>query len=131
MIRVAIVGSRDFPNLKAVRDLVKSLGNDVEIVSGGARGVDRTAVEAAKRLGLPYIEFIAEWSLFGKAAGWMRNQKLVDYADTMYAFWDGQSRGTLDAITRMRRRKRPVIVVTDPPQYGCVRFDTPQPEPHE
>lgn len=55
---IAFVGSRKVTEYggRVTRDLVASLkGEDVVIVSGGARGVDRIAHETALRVGLPTI----------------------------------------------------------------------------
>lgn len=40
---VAVVGSRNFPNLELVRDFVRQLPSDSWVISGGARGVDSAA----------------------------------------------------------------------------------------
>lgn len=49
---VAIVGSREFPELDRVRDFVRSLPEDACVISGGARGVDQAAEVEAQRRGL-------------------------------------------------------------------------------
>lgn len=63
---VAVVGSRNFPNLMAVRRRVLLLPDDSLIVSGGARGVDATAEHAAREEGWDWIslrpqEFETMW----------------------------------------------------------------------
>lgn len=57
---VAIVGSRDFPDLYRVRHFVVRLTRKypgVHVVSGGARGVDQAAEHAALRCGLKVYSF--------------------------------------------------------------------------
>ena len=54
-MKIAIVGSRDYQHLDRVRIYVESLSPDTIIVSGGARGVDKTAEITAKRCGLKTI----------------------------------------------------------------------------
>ena len=109
-MRIAIVGSRDYPCPDDIRDFVNCLPTGTEIVSGGARGVDRWAEEAARDIGLPIKIFPADWSK-GKGAGFARNQTIVDYADEVYAFWDGQSSGTRDTIRRARGAEKPVEII--------------------
>jgi hypothetical protein len=49
----------------------------------------------------PCQVFPAKWDEYGKAAGPIRNQEMVDSKpDLVLAFWDGRSPGTLDAIKR-------------------------------
>lgn len=86
----------------AVHDYLDDLGDqlDVEIVSGGARGVDTAAKNEALDWGLAYKEFPADWNARGRGAGFARNQLIVNYADRVVAFWDGVSPGTKDTIDR-------------------------------
>lgn len=124
---VAIVGSRDFKNLEAVRRFVRSLPEDACIVSGGARGVDQAAEDEALRRGLAVrsyrprgvrdhfqiekiertpISHFEKWmpgdfTTFAKAA-FTRNQMIVNEAASVAVFWDGRSRGTLDTINKAK-----------------------------
>lgn len=108
-MRVAIIGSREYPDLPRVRRFVGNLPRDWIVLSGGARGVDREAESAAKGRGMAFEPFLAEWDRVGKGAGFERNERLVRSADLVIAFWDRQSRGTLHAIGcahRMNKRLR-------------------------
>jgi len=100
--RVAIVGSRDYPNLGRVKEYVAALPAGTTVVSGGARGVDRTAAEAARLHGLKVLEFPADWLRHGKAAGYMRNRLIVANADRVVAFQYNASRGTQHTINLAR-----------------------------
>lgn len=97
---LAIVGSRDYPWPDLVRRYVSRIppGAVSAIYSGGARGVDTWAVEAARYAGIQVVELLADWEHHGKRAGFIRNQELVDAVDQVVAFWDGQSRGTRHTI---------------------------------
>ena len=101
MRKVAIVGSRNFRSKEAVFNFVSGLPGDAEIVSGGAKGPDSWAVEAAG--GRAVTVYPAEWEKWGRSAGFRRNQLIVDHCDELFAFWDGLSRGTLDSIQRASR----------------------------
>jgi hypothetical protein len=109
--KVAIVGSRDWKEPARILDCIDELG-DVEIVSGGARGVDRIAAQYAKIAGLETKEFIADWERHGKMAGFIRNTQIVDYCDELIAFWDMKSKGTADSIRRAQEAGKPVRVET-------------------
>ncbi len=107
-MKIAVVGSRDYPWEHLVREFVRSLPVDWEIVSGGARGVDSWAVAEAKLGGHPFYEFKPKAS--GTAALFARNAEIAYDCDTMVAFTIG-SNGTHDAIVRTGRLGKPVFVV--------------------
>lgn len=90
-MKIAIIGSRGL----ILDDLGQYLPADcTEIVSGGARGVDMGARFYAKSHGIPLKEFLPDYHTHGVSAPLIRNRLIVDYADEVYAFWDGRSRGT-------------------------------------
>ena len=51
-MKVAIVGTRTYPDLDQVREYVRKLSPDDIVVSGGAKGVDETAEDEARKQGL-------------------------------------------------------------------------------
>src|SRR6266702_3977823 len=53
--RVAIVGSREYPDLPSVQVFVRSLPLDTVVVSGGARGVDTAAKWAAESRKMQWV----------------------------------------------------------------------------
>lgn len=108
--RIAIVGSRDFPNLDQVREYVRSLPRDTIIVSGGARGVDTAAEYEANVQAMQTMIFPADWERYGKSAGYKRNISIVAYADEVVAFWDGKSRGTMHTVEIAREKGIPVKI---------------------
>lgn len=112
-MRVAIVGSRTFQNLQLVRDYVRDLPNDTIVVSGGARGVDRTAEDEAQKRGLKTAIFLAAWDEFGKVAGLLRNSDIVKNCDRLVAFHRQGSRGTADSIAKARAAGKPVEVYVE------------------
>lgn len=109
--RVAIVGSRDYADLEGVRAYVRGLPRDTVIISGGARGVDQTAVEEAGRLGMAHEVYPADWSK-GRAAGFARNKIIVERCTSLVAFWDGKSAGTSHSIRLATAAGKPVTVFT-------------------
>jgi len=103
-MRIAIVGSRDYPRMDLVAAYVhRDLVPGTVIVSGGARGVDRIAAESARTRGLEVVEHFADWDTHGRSAGFIRNGDIVKDSDQVVAFWDGESRGTRDTITKARK----------------------------
>jgi predicted Rossmann fold nucleotide-binding protein DprA/Smf involved in DNA uptake len=108
--RVAIVGSRGYPDEDEVFSYIHELPSDTVVVSGGAEGPDTWAERAAKRRGMLVVIYRADWSLYGKAAGPIRNAAIVANCDRVVAFWDGHSRGTRNTIDIAIRQGRPVEV---------------------
>ena len=108
---IAVVGSRDFADLGRVRRFIASLPSDVTVLSGGARGVDRCAIAAARARRLHCLEYFANWDRDGRyLAGRIRNQRVARRCDRMVAFWDGWSTGTQDAFKRALRLGKHVVV---------------------
>ncbi len=106
-MKVAIIGSRNL----VVDNLEKYLPLDTsEIVSGGAIGIDSCANEYAKNNGLKITVFYPDYKKFGKIAPLKRNLQIVEYADIVYAFWDGKSRGTKFVIDNCKALEKAVKV---------------------
>jgi hypothetical protein len=108
--KVAIVGSRDWPEPDAVRDYVYSLSMEDTVVSGGAPGVDTWAEIACMERGLAFLKFPARWDIHGKAAGFIRNKDIAMAADRIVAFHFNNSKGTALTIQLGKDLKKPVIV---------------------
>ncbi len=109
--RIAIVGSRAYPEPSAVQRFVSELPAGTVVVSGGASGVDTWAEEAAYDRDLQTVVFPADWERHGRAAGPIRNAQVVDFADEVVAFWDGASRGTLNTVVQAVRKGNIVRVI--------------------
>ena len=106
-MKVAVVGSRGL----TVRNLKKYLPEETtEIVSGGARGIDRCAREYALDHGLRLTEFLPEYQKYGRGAPLKRNLEIIAYSDLVLAFWDGKSHGTRYTIEHCRKQGKPVHV---------------------
>lgn len=107
-MKIAVIGSRNL----IVKDLGRYLPENVtEIVSGGARGIDACARKYAKAHGIKLKEFLPEYEKHGRSAPLKRNLQIIDYADLIIAFWDGQSRGTKFVIDNCKKRNKKVTVI--------------------
>lgn len=110
-MKVAIVGSRDYPSRLHIVEFVRALPPHATIISGGARGVDTWAAEAAsERWDLDVEVFPALWDIYGKSAGYLRNIDIVNAADRVVAFWDGRSAGTKHTIKLAKQAGKPVEI---------------------
>lgn len=107
-MKLAVVGSRGL----CVENLGDYLPDGVtELVSGGARGVDACVRAFAQRSGIPLREFLPDYARYRRGAPLKRDREIVEYADAVLAFWDGQSRGTKYVLEVCRQLKKPVRVV--------------------
>lgn len=119
-MKIAFVGSRNFCDktmveLKTIEYL--SMGsiehvreNLHELVSGGAPGVDKWAEAMGRVMNTVCWIMPADWIKHGRAAGAIRNQQIVDMADHIVAFWDGESKGTKITIDMAIKAGKPVDV---------------------
>ncbi|MCB0339568.1 MAG: DUF2493 domain-containing protein [Bdellovibrionales bacterium] len=110
-LKVVIAGSREIRDPSLLMTAIHDAGFVIgEVISGGARGVDRLAESWASTKGIPLRIFEADWERYGKAAGPIRNLKMADYADALIAIWDGKSRGTKNMIETAEKQGIPVHV---------------------
>ena len=118
MIKVIIAGTRDFNDYDFLKKNVDYFlqginpnNEEIEIVSGNARGADKLGERYAKEHNLPVKLFPANWDKYGKQAGYLRNQEMANYADVLIAFWDEKSKGTKHMIDIAKKQDLTVIVV--------------------
>ncbi len=112
-MKVIIAGSRELNDIHLIDEAYNKCPLRIsEIVSGGARGIDKQAILFAKQLNISYVEFMADWETQGKKAGILRNFEMAKYADALIAIWDGKSLGTLNMINTMHKLQKPIYVLS-------------------
>lgn len=111
-MRVIIAGSRGIDDYASLCTAVQRSGFPItRILSGMARGVDALALRYAEENGLPLDAFPAQWSKWGRAAGYRRNVQMARNADALIAIWDGKSPGTRHMIDVAKARRLRVFVM--------------------
>lgn len=114
---VAVVGSRGYDNYDEFMDKIAYYtrnikADNITFVSGAApSGADFLIAKFCREHNIPIIEFHADWKRFGKSAGMKRNIFIIEKADFVLAFWDGESRGTAHSIKLAKMNKKPLRVV--------------------
>ena len=107
-MKIAIIGSRAITKV----DISKYIPKDTtEIVSGGAKGIDTLAREYALSHGIKLTEFFPDYKRYGKGAPFKRNLQIIEYADHVIAFWDGNSKGTEYVINECKKINKPIDIV--------------------
>lgn len=101
-MRVLVCGGRDYNDQKRVSNILTGIG-PTAIIHGNASGADECADRWALANEIPVLPFAADWGRFGKAAGPLRNQKMLDDGkpDLVVAFPGG--RGTADMVAKARK----------------------------
>lgn len=109
-MKLAIIGSRSINNIDIAPYIQEK---PTEIISGGARGVDTLASEYARRFNIKLTEFLPDYERYGKGAPIRRNALIVEACDSLIAFWDGKSKGTLNSINQAKKlgKKTQVFLV--------------------
>lgn len=113
-MKVVVTGSRDYQIAQPILDRLEKLPKLSTIIAGGCRGVDATAAVSARVNGFDLIEFPANWTGRGKAAGPYRNRLMLDTKpDLVIAFHEdfANSKGTRDCVEEAKRRGIPVELV--------------------
>jgi hypothetical protein len=105
-VKIAVVGSRNFNDYDLLSEVLFSSvsPNEDTLISGGAKGADSLAEQFAKENEIDCKIFEAEWDKFGKSAGFLRNEQIVEEAEHVIAFWDGKSKGTLNTINKAKKK---------------------------
>ena len=113
-IKLIIAGSRTITDIDIVKKSLNKFGfnsnNVVEIISGGANGVDTLGERIANIWNIPVVSFPAEWDRLGINAGKIRNTIMAKYCTHALIVWDGHSNGSFDMIKKMKDVDKPYYV---------------------
>jgi len=102
-MKVLVCGSRYWTDYAMIHDRLSTLPLGTTIIQGMAPGADSCARLAAIRLGFKYEDYPAKWSKYGKGAGPIRNQQMIEQKpDLVIAFHEDfeKSKGTNDMLER-------------------------------
>lgn len=115
--KVIIAGGRDFENYELLKTkcdhYLKNISktHTIIIVSGAARGADKLGERYAQEKGYEIDSHAANWDLYGKRAGYLRNEEMSKCANALIAFYDNQSKGTGHMIDLARKQNLFVRIV--------------------
>lgn len=110
-MKTIIAGSRTIKDGALIEQAVKESGFKIsKVLCGGAKGADVLGRNYAKSKEIPVLEFPADWTKFGNAAGIIRNVAMANNAEALIAIWDGKSRGTRHMIDEAKKRNLKVYI---------------------
>ena len=105
LLKIGVVGSRAFNDYKLLKDTLDEYKDRVFlIVSGSAKGADSLGEKWANENNVKTLIHKPDWETHGKAAGFIRNELIVDDSDIVIAFWDGLSRGSEHSINLAKKQ---------------------------
>lgn len=111
-MKLAVVGSRTFTNERLLEFTLNNYKDSITlVVSGGARGADSLGESWAIKNNIPVKVFKPEWHKYGKSAGMIRNELIIQECDICMAFWDGKSKGTANSIFICEKLNKKVAVI--------------------
>jgi hypothetical protein len=121
-VKLIVAGSRSITDYECLRwalvdsGIWKAHKKSIEVVCGMAKGADALGLDFAKKNGLQWHPFPADWDdikapgavvkvrsdgvMYNARAGHDRNQRMADFADALLLLWDGKSTGSRDMHSR-------------------------------
>jgi len=125
--RILVCGGREYNDYRTLSKVLHAL-NPIEIIQGGQKkqiaqnvyvGADYHALQFAIENGISNQTFKANWDLYGKMAGPIRNKEMLEQSnpDFTVAFLGGN--GTLDMINQTLKSGRSVLKVNE---FGRIKI---------
>ena len=99
-MKLIIAGGRDYHLTKEDFLKLDGLPPVSEVVSGCARGVDAYGELWAKQHEIPVKRYPANWSLYGKSAGPIRNREMAEYAEALAVFPGGKGTASMRLLAK-------------------------------
>ena len=115
-MNIAIVGGRDFSDYTLLKESLLAYISIYRvpdnIVSGGAKGADTLAAQFATEMGIPLLVFKPDYQKYGRGATLVCNTQIIENANVVFAFWDGESKGTKDSITKAKKLQKELYIIS-------------------
>ena len=115
--RVIIAGSSGFDDYTLFENKCnhflseKIKTHNIIILSGTSYRISSIINWYSYEYNLITIPFDAEWGKYGQCAGNISNEKMINCADAVIAFWDGKSKFTENLIDMAKSKGLPTVVV--------------------
>lgn len=116
-MKVLVCGDRNWTDREAIHRYLNELRSAgyTEVIEGGARGADTIAGEEALKLHFSVSHFPAQWNKYGRAAGPIRNRKMLDQKPQLVVAFHNDiehSKGTADCIKEAKRRGIVTVLIS-------------------
>lgn len=112
-MRVIVAGSRTITDYYLVATTIQNCPWPITtMITGRCRdGVDALAEQYAREFNIANDQYPANWKLYGKAAGPIRNELMASKGEALLAIWDGQSTGTANMIQQAETKGLKTCVI--------------------
>lgn len=80
IMKILVCGGRDYADARALNEALDALHREktiTRLIHGAAGGADSLAAAWARSRGIPALAFPADWKTEGKAAGFVRNARML------------------------------------------------------
>lgn len=112
-VRVLFTGSRNWQSISPIKAVIDSLPPDAVVIHGACRtGADAIVDRLAKARGLKVDPYPADWTTHGKAAGPIRNRRMVAESKPTeaHAYPMFDSKGTWDCVNALKDAGVPTTI---------------------
>ena len=122
MFRVIICGGSDFNDYNLLKNKCDyylknriANGENVIVVSGGSEGADSLGEKYAKERGFNIERFTANWSKYGKRAGYLKNKQMAEVGNACIAFMSsyGENKSAKNMVSIARENRLTVREVKE------------------
>ncbi len=120
MMRILVCGDRNWKDRECITRELLRYDNTSIIVQGCCRGADMMAAESCKMLGYHCEGYPADWERYGRAAGPMRNKRMLDTGIHLVLCFHndiGNSKGTKNMMNQAIQYGIEVKVITTGVQH--------------
>jgi YspA, cpYpsA-related SLOG family len=77
-MKVLVCGGRRFNEVSLLNDTLNTFRSSISVlISGNARGADQLGEQWAKTNGVEIDRYPAQWDIYGKSAGFRRNEQML------------------------------------------------------
>ncbi len=120
MLRILVCGDRNWTDRECItRELLRYDPTSI-IVQGTCRGADKMAAESAQMLGLHCEGYAPDWERYGRAAGPIRNKRMLDTGIHLVLCFHndiGNSKGTRNMMNQALARGIEIKIITTGEQH--------------
>lgn len=119
MKRILICGDREWTNESLMRQEIRRFSDmfgPFLLVHGAARGADTMAGAICEEMGFPVEAYPADWKRYGRAAGPIRNQQMLDTGPDFVLAFHGhlnESKGTKHMVEIARKASVTTMIFGD------------------
>lgn len=62
-------------------------------------------------MSIPLLVFKPDYQRYGRGATLVRNTQIIENAEVVFAFWDGQSKGTNDSFKKAKKLEKELHII--------------------